>query len=132
MGFIASVVPVADSIYIRKQSTAIPSDCPSPTPAPAEALIQSVLIRTLLRLTSDYQQTGQLAAIFTDAFLKKLLQLMLTPTNSEVRLEAQQVFQTLLDRHQNADGIGTLTHYCKLFFSPLHSDPSQSADSRRQ
>ena len=38
--------------------------------------------------------------MFTDAFLRTLLQLQLT-RDAEVRLIAHQIFQTLLDRHDN-------------------------------
>lgn len=46
--------------------------------------------------------------IFTDAFLKTLFQLSLT-NDSEVRLISQQIFHTLLDRHENLNKLQHLT-----------------------
>ncbi|KAL3080761.1 hypothetical protein niasHS_005348 [Heterodera schachtii] len=65
----------------------------------SEAFLQKVLVKTLLQVATKYK-TLYLATVFTDAFLKTLLQLQLT-SDAEVRLIAQRIFQTLLDRHEN-------------------------------
>nr|CAD2171867.1 unnamed protein product [Meloidogyne enterolobii] len=64
-----------------------------------EAFLQKVLVKTLLEVATKYK-TFYLATVFTDAFLRTLLQLQLT-RDAEVRLIAHQIFQTLLDRHDN-------------------------------
>uniref|UniRef100_A0A183CNV4 Cse1 domain-containing protein n=1 Tax=Globodera pallida TaxID=36090 RepID=A0A183CNV4_GLOPA len=65
----------------------------------SEAFLQKLLVKTLLQVATKYK-TLYLATVFTDAFLKTLLQLQLT-TDPEVRLIAQRIFHTLLDRHEN-------------------------------
>uniref|UniRef100_A0A1I8B7P0 Protein EFR3 homolog B n=1 Tax=Meloidogyne hapla TaxID=6305 RepID=A0A1I8B7P0_MELHA len=79
-----------------------------------ERLFQNTLINSLGDFASalpDYQKVeimmftaGSIPnaenTVFTDAFLRTLLQLQLT-RDAEVRLIAHQIFQTLLDRHDN-------------------------------
>lgn len=63
-----------------------------------------------------------MAAVFTDAFLKTLLQLQLT-RDAEVRLIAHQIFHTLLDRHDNQQKLEHLP-----FLPDLQMDLSLSVE----
>uniref|UniRef100_A0A915CN21 Uncharacterized protein n=1 Tax=Ditylenchus dipsaci TaxID=166011 RepID=A0A915CN21_9BILA len=68
-------------------------------------MFTKVLVKTILKVATKYK-TFYLATVFTDSFLKTILQLSLT-NDSEVRLISQKIFQTLLDRHDN---LGKLEH----------------------
>jgi hypothetical protein len=59
-----------------------------------------VLVKTLLKVATTYK-TFFLATVFTDNFLRTLLQLSYIPADEEVRLNALQILNTLLDRHEN-------------------------------
>uniref|UniRef100_A0A7E4VCM6 tRNA exportin n=1 Tax=Panagrellus redivivus TaxID=6233 RepID=A0A7E4VCM6_PANRE len=65
----------------------------------SEEFLQTVLARTLLKVATKYK-TFYFAAMFTDSFFLKLLQISLAP-NPGVRLDAQRIFHTLVDRHDN-------------------------------
>ncbi|VDK42174.1 unnamed protein product [Anisakis simplex] len=66
---------------------------------PGDAFLQNVLVKTLLKVATKYK-TAYLATIFADSFLGTLLQLALV-ADPLVRLDTQQIFHTLLDRHDN-------------------------------
>ncbi|KAH7727484.1 Protein C32D5.3 [Aphelenchoides avenae] len=74
----------------------------------SDAILQKVLVKTLLKIATKYK-TFYFATVFTDSFLKTLLQLALTP-DAEVRLTVQQIFHTLLDRHDNLDKLAHLQY----------------------
>ncbi|ULU06589.1 hypothetical protein L3Y34_018431 [Caenorhabditis briggsae] len=65
-----------------------------------EEFLQHVLVKTLLKVATKYR-TAYLATVFTDSFLDTLLRLALV-RDPQVRLATQQIFHTLLDRHDNA------------------------------
>ncbi|KAI1730683.1 protein EFR3 like protein [Ditylenchus destructor] len=80
----------------------------------SDAFLQKVLVKTIRKVATKYK-TSYLATVFTEAFLRTILQLSLTK-DSEVRLISQQIFHTLLDRHDN------LTKLDHLPFIPDVSD----------
>lgn len=65
-----------------------------------DEFLQHVLVKTLLKVATKYR-TAYLATVFTDSFLDTLLLLALV-RDPQVRLATQQIFHTLLDRHDNA------------------------------
>uniref|UniRef100_A0AC34QGC3 EFR3-like protein n=1 Tax=Panagrolaimus sp. JU765 TaxID=591449 RepID=A0AC34QGC3_9BILA len=71
----------------------------------SDEFLQKVLVKTLLKVATKYK-SFYFANVFTDTFFRSLLQICLAP-NSEVRLNAQQIFHTLFDRHDN---LKQLTH----------------------
>lgn len=78
---------------------------PSTSPSKTDSLLQAILLRSLLKVSTTYNTININQALPT-AFLKPLLQLSLAPEPS-VRLTVQKIFHQLLDRHGNLDKIDT-------------------------
>ncbi|XP_022250814.1 protein EFR3 homolog B-like isoform X2 [Limulus polyphemus] len=64
-----------------------------------DVLLQHILLKSLLEVGTKYR-TVQMAQAFPSAFLQPLLDMSLA-TDPAVRLVVQQIFHTLLDRHEN-------------------------------
>jgi hypothetical protein len=91
MNFIISRVPAASS------------------PSRTDSVLQSILLRSLLKVSKTYN-TVNISQALPTAFLKSLLQFALTP-DPKVRVTVQNIFHQLLDRHNNLPKImkpGTL------------------------
>lgn len=70
-----------------------------------DCLIQGILIRSLLKVSTTYNTVNINQALPT-AFLKQLLELSLAP-DASVRLTVQKIFHQLLDRHDNLSKLST-------------------------
>ena len=70
-----------------------------------DCLIQGILIRSLLKVSTTYNTVNINQALPT-AFLKQLLELSLAP-DASVRLTVQKIFHQLLDRHDNLVKLST-------------------------
>ncbi|XP_026673415.1 protein EFR3 homolog cmp44E isoform X2 [Ceratina calcarata] len=64
-----------------------------------DVLLQSILLKSLLKVGTKYQ-TIHLNTTFPPSFLEPLLRMSLA-ADAEMRLLVQQIFHTLIDRHQN-------------------------------
>ncbi|CAI4231697.1 unnamed protein product [Auanema sp. JU1783] len=73
-----------------------------------DEFLQHVLVKTLLKVATKYR-TAYLATVFTDSFLLTLTQLALV-ADPQVRLGTQEIFHTLLDRHDNLSHLRHLSH----------------------
>ncbi|RCN46690.1 EFR3-like family protein [Ancylostoma caninum] len=73
-----------------------------------DEFLQHVLVKTLLKVATKYR-TAYLATVFTDSFLHTLIQLALV-NDPQVRLGTQQIFHTLLDRHDNLSHLAHLPY----------------------
>ncbi|WKX95411.1 hypothetical protein Q1695_012117 [Nippostrongylus brasiliensis] len=73
-----------------------------------DEFLQHVLVKTLLKVATKYR-TAYLATVFTDSFLHTLIQLALV-NDPQVRLGTQQIFHTLLDRHDNLSHLSHLAY----------------------
>uniref|UniRef100_A0A0K0D304 Protein EFR3 n=1 Tax=Angiostrongylus cantonensis TaxID=6313 RepID=A0A0K0D304_ANGCA len=73
-----------------------------------DEFLQHVLVKTLLKVATKYR-TAYLATVFTESFLRTLIQLALV-NDSQVRLGTQQIFHTLLDRHDNLSHLSHLPY----------------------
>ncbi|XGW13265.1 hypothetical protein V3C99_013698, partial [Haemonchus contortus] len=73
-----------------------------------DEFLQHVLVKTLLKVATKYR-TAYLATVFTDSFLHTLIQLALV-SDPQVRLGTQQIFHTLLDRHDNLSHLSHLAY----------------------
>ncbi|VDK44726.1 unnamed protein product [Cylicostephanus goldi] len=73
-----------------------------------DEFLQHVLVKTLLKVATKYR-TAYLATVFTDSFLHTLIQLALVK-DPQVRLGTQQIFHTLLDRHDNLSHLAHLPY----------------------
>lgn len=73
-----------------------------------DEFLQHVLVKTLLKVATKYR-TAYLATVFTDSFLRTLIQLALV-NDSQVRLGTQKIFHTLLDRHDNLSHLSHLPY----------------------
>lgn len=78
---------------------------PSTSTSKTDSLLQGILLRSLLKVSTTYNTVNINQALPT-AFLKPLLQLSLAPEPS-VRLTVQKIFHQLLDRHGNLEKIDT-------------------------
>jgi len=74
----------------------------------SDEFLQKVLVKTLLKVATKYK-TFYFATMFTDSFVKTLLQICLAP-NPSVRLNAQQILHTLVDRHDNLKQLAHLNY----------------------
>ncbi|KJH49184.1 hypothetical protein DICVIV_04685 [Dictyocaulus viviparus] len=73
-----------------------------------DEFLQHVLVKTLLKVATKYR-TAYLATVFTDSFLRTLIQLALV-NDPQVRLDTQRTFHTLLDRHDNLSHLSHLPY----------------------
>ncbi|KAJ8963209.1 hypothetical protein NQ318_018675 [Aromia moschata] len=74
---------------------------------PADNLLQSILLKSLLKVGTKYQ-TIHLNATFPVSFLEPLLRMSLAP-DPDMRLLVQKILHTLIDRHQNLDKLSKPT-----------------------
>ncbi|KAI6172439.1 hypothetical protein M3Y98_00973300 [Aphelenchoides besseyi] len=77
-----------------------------------DAYLQKVLLKTLLQIATRYK-TFYLNTVFTESFLNTICKLS-TSNDPELRLIAQQILQTLFDRHDN---LNKLDHF--LYFKDV-------------
>lgn len=68
---------------------------------PGDILLQSILLKSLLKVGTKYQ-TRQFNATFPMSFLEPLLHMSLA-TDPDVRLLVQKILHTLIDRHHNLE-----------------------------
>lgn len=69
--------------------------------SPADNLLQSILLKSLLKVGTKYQ-TIHLNTAFPVSFLEPLLRMSLAP-DPEMRLLVQKILHTLIDRHNNLE-----------------------------
>uniref|UniRef100_A0A914I6P1 EFR3-like protein n=1 Tax=Globodera rostochiensis TaxID=31243 RepID=A0A914I6P1_GLORO len=97
LGDFASALPDYQKVEIMMFTAA---SIPTITESNNSASTGATAAGEQIKWVATKYKTLYLATVFTDAFLKTLLQLQLT-TDPEVRLIAQRIFHTLLDRHEN-------------------------------
>lgn len=68
---------------------------------PADNLLQSILLKSLLKVGTKYQ-TIHLNSTFPISFLEPLLRMSLA-SDADMRLLVQKILHTLIDRHHNLD-----------------------------
>lgn len=67
----------------------------------SDVLLQTMLLKTLLKVATKYK-TVHYSQTFTSSFLDPLLRISLAP-HPGIRLIVQEIFHTLIDRHDNLD-----------------------------
>lgn len=75
--------------------------------SPADNLLQSILLKSLLKVGTKYQ-TIHLNTTFPVSFLDPLLRMSLAP-DPDMRLLVQRILHTLLDRHHNLEKLSKPT-----------------------
>lgn len=75
--------------------------------SPADNLLQSILLKSLLKVGTKYQ-TIHLNTTFPVSFLDPLLRMSLAP-DPDMRLLVQRILHTLVDRHHNLEKLSKPT-----------------------
>ena len=114
MGFLANAIPISASRGSISMN-ALEQKGDESSESDSESVLRRVLVKLLRQLSTNYQNSQyqlninsnyqyQLVSVFTDSFLQKILKLMLVENDVVVRLDAQFIFHSLIDRHKNLDG----------------------------
>ncbi|XP_025830183.1 protein EFR3 homolog cmp44E isoform X2 [Agrilus planipennis] len=80
---------------------------PKVNQTPADNLLQSILLKSLLKVGTKYQ-TIHFNTTFPVSFLEPLLRMSLAP-DPEMRLLVQKILHTLIDRHNNLEKLSKAT-----------------------
>ena len=114
MGFLANAIAISASRGSISMN-ALDQKGDESSENDSESVLRRVLVNLLRQLSTNYQNSQyqlninsnyqyQLVSVFTDSFLQKILKLMLVENDVVVRLDAQFIFHSLIDRHKNLDG----------------------------
>ena len=76
---------------------------PASSPTRTDSVLQSILLRSLLKVSKTYN-TVNISQALPTSFLKSLLQFAVT-SDPKVRVTVQNIFHQLLDRHNNLSKI---------------------------
>lgn len=115
MGFLANAIPISASRGSISMNALEQQKGDESSENDSESVLRRVLVKLLRQLSTNYQNSQyqlninsnyqyQLVSVFTDSFLQKILKLMLVENDVVVRLDAQFIFHSLIDRHKNLDG----------------------------
>ena len=74
----------------------------------SDVLLQTMLLKTLLKVATKYK-TVHYSQTFTSSFLDPLLRISLAP-HPGIRLIVQEIFHTLIDRHDNLEKLKRFRH----------------------
>ncbi|KAI6183672.1 hypothetical protein M3Y97_00514100 [Aphelenchoides bicaudatus] len=102
IGKFASALPDYQKVEVMMFTVSyIPTAQGKETMRVGDAYLQKVLLKTLLQIATKYK-TFYFSNVFNDNFLKTIFPLF-NSNDPEVRLIAQQIFQTLFDRNDNLE-----------------------------